>query len=66
MQRDLFDVHVVPTSQLGFHPTEPHCWCTPVVNYEHPVTHGRLWVHRKANDAPHYEKEAPRDAPRRH
>lgn len=52
------DMHVVPANQE--HDSSPACWCGPVTDYVEPLTSARVWVHRRANDLPHYDAPRPR------
>jgi hypothetical protein len=44
------DQHVYPADQE--HEAAPSCWCQPVVDWMDPLSGGRVWVHRRANDLP--------------
>lgn len=48
------DRHVVPVDQD--HDIAPSCWCGPITDYVEPLSGARVWVHRRANDLPHYDK----------
>jgi hypothetical protein len=47
------DVHVMPVLQIGLHTMNAACWCTPRMEYEEPISHRRMWLHRATNDGPH-------------
>jgi hypothetical protein len=54
------DRHVIPEippelAGIGNHETSATCWCQPVVDYEHPLTRDRVYVHRRDCDGPAYE-----------
>lgn len=49
------DQHVMPASQE--HVAGPGCWCRPIVEYEDPVTRGKVWLHRRALDTPYRETD---------
>jgi hypothetical protein len=42
---------------LPEHITGGTCWCQPVIDYEDPVTGGRVLVHRLTIDGPAYVEE---------
>jgi hypothetical protein len=51
------DIHVYPVNQE--HDSSPQCWCQPAISYRELTTGGRVWLHRRAHDLPHREKENP-------
>jgi len=53
------EVQVMPetASDEPVHVLDGTCWCQPVLDYEDPVTGGRVFVHRKTIDGPAYEPD---------
>jgi hypothetical protein len=43
-----------PTDPALEHQDSATCWCQPVLDYEDPVTGGRVYVHRGMIDGPAY------------